>query len=232
MLEDLMHSTDIAWITALLLGIIVSLSPCPLATNIAAISYLGRDLQDKKKIFINGIYYSAGRIITYTFIAALLFLGASQFNVARILQLNGEKFIVPLLFFIGILMPDILPLSFSIGNKLSEKLFTKASSKNKWFVVLMGIMFALAFCPYSGAMYFGMLIPLTFSSKMGLLLPIIFGFATALPVIIFSYIIAFSVASLAKVFNAVKIFEFLFRKISAIIFIGVGIYFTWLYYLK
>lgn len=232
MLEELLNSTDIAWITALLLGIMVSISPCPLATNVAAISYLGNDLSEKKKVIINGIYYSIGRIITYTGVASLFFLGASQFKVARFILTNAEKFVGPLLLLIGILMLDFISFNFSFLSKLTDKLINKRSQKNKWFIILMGILFAFAFCPYSCAMYFGILIPLTISSKAGLLLTVIFGFATALPVIIFSYIIAFSVSNLAKVFNAIRIFELWFRRISAIIFIGIGIYYISMYFIK
>jgi len=93
-------------------------------------------------------------------------------------------------------------------------------------VLLLGIVFALAFCPYSGVLYFGMLIPMTINSASGLYLPLIFAVATGIPVILFSWLIAFSLGSIGKVYNKIKSFEYWFRRIVAVLFIAVGIYYV------
>jgi len=99
------------------------------------------------------------------------------------------------------------------------------ANKGFWGVLLLGIVFALAFCPYSGVLYFGMLIPMTISSASGLYLPIVFAIATGIPVIIFAWLIAFSVGSIGGVYNKMKTFELWFRRAVALLFIGVGIYY-------
>jgi hypothetical protein len=100
-----------------------------------------------------------------------------------------------------------------------------------WGVLLLGIVFALAFCPYSGVLYFGMLIPMTVSSASGLFLPISFAIATGIPVIIFAWLIAFSVGSIGNLYNKIKVFETWFRRVVAVVFIGIGIYQSVLIYM-
>jgi threonine/homoserine/homoserine lactone efflux protein len=126
-------------------------------------------------------------------------------------------------------MLDVIRINFPGLGKLTEKL--EAQSKSGfWGVLLLGIVFALAFCPYSGVLYFGMLIPMTISSASGLYLPIIFAIATGIPVIIFAWILAFSVGKVGTVYNKVKTFEIWFRRVIAILFIGVGIYYVVIYF--
>lgn len=120
-------------------------------------------------------------------------------------------------------MLGILKLSIPGFGSLSEKMENRSNS-GFWGVLLLGVVFALAFCPYSGVLYFGMLIPMTMASTSGLLLPPVFAVATGIPVIIFAWLIAFSVGSIGGLYNKIKVFETWFRKIVAILFIGVGIY--------
>ena len=105
------------------------------------------------------------------------------------------------------------------------------ANKGFWGVLLLGIVFALAFCPYSGVLYFGMLIPMTISSASGLYLPLVFALATGIPVIFFAWLIAFSLSSIGNVYNKIKKFEVWFRRIVAVLFIAVGIYYVVLLFL-
>ena len=93
-------------------------------------------------------------------------------------------------------------------------------------VFLLGVVFALAFCTYSGVLYFGMLIPMTIQSASGLFLPVVFAIATGIPVIIFAWLLAFTISGVGKLYNKIKMFEVWFRWIMAIVFIGVGIYYS------
>lgn len=220
----LLEDSSIPWISAFLLGIMTAISPCPLATNITAIGYISKDIENKNKVFINGIIYTAGRAITYFIIAAIIYIGIDQVNLSFIFQKYGEKFLGPLLITIGILMLDVLkirlPQIFQINNK-----FQKRNSWNFLDVLFLGIIFALAFCPYSAVLYFGMLIPMTITSVWGLYLPIIFAFATGIPVIFFSFILAYTVNSIANAYNKLKIFGLWFRRFAAVLFIIIGIFY-------
>ncbi|NSW45121.1 MAG: sulfite exporter TauE/SafE family protein [Bacteroidales bacterium] len=230
-LQQWLDSSNAPMLSALILGIMTAISPCPLATNITAIGFISKDIENRRRIFFNGLWYTLGRAISYTAIATILFLGASTFHIARFFQSNGEKFLGPLLILIGIFMLDIIKINFPALTNLTERFEKKDNKNNGWRALLLGMIFALAFCPYSGALYFGMLIPLTISSSSGLVLPVIFAIATGLPVVIVAYLLAFSISSLGNFYKNVKIFEKWFRIIVAIVFIFVGIYYVYMFYL-
>ncbi len=230
-LQNWLDSTNVPILSALLLGIMTAISPCPLATNITAIGFISKDIENKKKIFLNGIWYTLGRAFSYTTIGVILYFGASTFKVAKLFQSNGEKFLGPLLIIVGILMFDFIKIKFPGFIKLSEKVENK-SKNNWWSAFLLGVVFALAFCPYSGVLYFGMLMPMTVSSASGLYLPFVFAIATGLPVIIVAYLLAFSISSVGGFYSKVKIFEKWFRRVVAVSFILVGLYYIYIFYIK
>ena len=210
--------------SALLLGLMTAVSPCPLATNITAIGYIGKDIDNRNRVFISGLIYTLGRAFSYTLLAVIIFLGADLFSVSGIFQLYGKKLIGPVLIIIGVLMLDILNIRFpGLGNLTGR--FEKAGIKSYRDVFILGILFALAFCPYSGVIYFGMLMPITVSSPSGLYLPVVFAIATGIPVLIFAWLIAYAVSGVGKLYNRIQTFEKWFRRIISVVFIGVGIYY-------
>ena len=223
-LQNFLETSQFPVITAFILGLMTAISPCPMATNITAIGFISKDIVDQRKVFINGLVYTLGRAISYTAIGLLFFFGASQFEFAGPFQEWGEKLIGPILIIIGLFMLGVLKIRIPGLGSLTEKVESK--SKGGFLgVLLLGVVFALAFCPYSGVLYFGMLIPMTISSASGLYLPLFFAIATGIPVIIFAWLIAFSVGSLGNVYNKLKTFEIWFRRIVAILFIIVGLYY-------
>lgn len=229
-LNDLLTSSQTPLVSAFLLGLMTAISPCPLATNITAIGYISKDITDKKLVFYNGLIYTLGRAISYTLIGLLFFFGASQLELSGVFQEWGEKLIGPILIIIGLFMLGLINLKIPGLGSLTEKM-EKNNNKSFWNVLLLGIVFALAFCPYSGVLYFGMLIPMTITNASGLYLPAVFALATGIPVIIFAWLIAFSFGSLGLVYNRIKTFEKWFRKIIATVFILIGAYYIFIIYL-
>ncbi len=216
--------TQVPVLSAFILGLMTAISPCPLATNIAAIGFIGKDLRDRRRVFTNGLIYTAGRMLSYTVLAVILYFGASKFKISSVFQQYGEKIIGPLLIIIGLFMLDVVKVNINLLGGASRRLEQK-KSWTYWSVLLLGIVFALAFCPYSGVLYFGMLIPMTISAPSGLLLPVVFALATGIPVIIFAWFLAYSISGVGTFYNKLKIFEVWFRRIVAVVFIGVGIYY-------
>jgi len=207
-----------------------AISPCPLAANITAIGFISRDIEDRNRVFFNGIFYTLGRAITYTALALIILLGADQLRFSGFFQRYGEKIIGPLLIVIGLFMLDIFRINFPGLSKLTSGL----QKRKKWRyidAILLGLVFALAFCPYSGVLYFGMLVPLTIASPSGLYLPVVFAIATGIPVIILAWVLAYTVSGLGNVYNKFKSFELWFRRIIAVLFIAVGIYYIFRIYL-
>ena len=217
---------NIPVLTAFLIGLLVSISPCPLATNIAAIAYISKDIKTSRHTLLNGLFYTLGRAISYTLLTTLIYFGLSSFEISRIFQGWGDKVLGIVLIFIGLIMFGVIKIDFlnRNGNRF-EKLKEKIASKGFLGALLLGIIFALAFCPYSGVLFFGMLIPLVLKSREALLLPPLFALGTGLPVIFFSFIIAFSVKQLSQIFAIVSKTEKISRYFVASIFVVVGIYY-------
>jgi cytochrome c biogenesis protein CcdA len=230
-LQQILDNSQLPFITAFMLGLMTAISPCPLATNITATAYISKNISEKKKIFYNGLIYTLGRAISYTSLGVILYFGASKFQVARFFQIYGERILGPFLIIAGILMLDIISIQLPTLGNLGHRIYGKKSDKTWITSLLLGIVFALAFCPYSGILYFGMLIPITIASPEGLYLPLIFAIATGLPVIVIAYLLAYSVGGVGTFFNKIKYFEKWFRRIVSIIFIAVGIYFIIIYFL-
>ncbi len=220
----ILENSTLPWLSALALGLMTAISPCPLATNITAIGFISKDIENRNRVFINGLLYTLGRAISYTGLALIIYLGADQFKFSGFFQRYGEKFIGPLLILIGLFMLDIIRINFPGLSRLTAKMQTK-SRWGYFDAILLGLIFALAFCPYSGVLYFGMLVPLTVSSASGLYLPVIFAIATGIPVIIFAWVLAYAVSGIGGIYQKVKSFEIWFRRIIAVLFILVGIYY-------
>ncbi|NCU39907.1 sulfite exporter TauE/SafE family protein [Candidatus Falkowbacteria bacterium] len=229
-LQSLLDGSNLPLLSAFLLGLMTAISPCPLATNITAIAFIGKNIENKRKVFINGLYYTLGRAITYVALGTILYFGASKFQVASFFQSNGEKFLGPILLVIGIFMLDFVKIKFPGLGKITDRFQNSKNQGSGLSALLMGIVFALAFCPYSGVLYFGMLIPMTISSSSGLFLPFVFAIATGLPVIIFAYLIAFTLSGVGKLYNGLKVFELWFRRIVSAIFILVGLYYIFVFF--
>jgi cytochrome c-type biogenesis protein len=229
-LQNLLDQSQYAFLTSIILGLMTAISPCPLATNISAIGFISRDFKDRKRVFLNGLVYTLGRTISYTLLASILYFGASKMNVAMLFQGWGEKVLGPLLLVIGLFMLDVLKIKMPGFSKLAEKI--GENGKGSYVSsLLLGIIFALAFCPYSGVLYFAMLIPMTIASPEGLYLPVLFAIATGLPVIVFAWLLAFAVSNVGKLYNRITIFERWFRRIVGVVFLGVGAYYILLYFL-
>ena len=214
-------------VTALLLGLLTALSPCPLATNIAAIGYIGKDIEDRQSVFRKGLLYILGRVVAYTLLGIVLIgiirSGASMFGVQKFIGTWGELLLGPLLIVIGLLM--------LFGHRLNLPQFgfngkgEGLAKKGGWGAFLLGVLFAMAFCPTSGMFYFGMLIPMSATATMGYLLPVVFAVATALPVLIVAWILAFSAGEIGKFYGRVKTIERWLSIVVGAVFIMIGVYY-------
>jgi cytochrome c-type biogenesis protein len=225
-LNSLYSSSSVPALSALLLGLMTAISPCPMATNITAIGFISKDIENQNTVFYNGLIYTLGRVLAYSTLAIIIVLGPGKLGLKGWFEEYGSKILGPILILIGIIMLGILKINFPGFNKLSKR-FEKKSKFKSWDVLLIGILFALAFCPYSGVLYFGLLIPLTIKTTSGLYLPVIFAIATAIPVIIFAWLLAYMVSGVGKFYNRLKQFDFWFRKVIAMLFIGVGVYYSY-----
>ncbi len=225
-LQTLLDSYNIPILSAFILGLMTAISPCPLATNITATAYISKNISSTHKVLWSGILYSLGRALSYTAIGLILYFGASKFHVARLFQQNGEKLLGPLLILIGLIMLDVIRLDFLGKINIQERFSERLSGQGLWGSFLLGAIFALAFCPYSGALYFGMLIPMTVSSASGLYLPLVFAIGTGLPVIIFTYLLTYAAHRVSGVFRRITQIEQIMRRVAGVVFVIAGLYYV------
>lgn len=215
----------VAIASALWLGILTSISPCPLASNIAAISLIGRRMGQSRQVLLSGMLYTCGRTVAYVGLAALILAGLlGSGEVARFLQRYLNQILGPVLILVGMVLLGMLgsALSFNLAGQGVQEKATKGSV---WWAAVIGLLFALSFCPVSAGLFFGVLLTLSTSQDSRLTLPALFGIGTALPVIVFAFLIAFAAQRVGKAFNRLTQVEWWLRTITGVVFILAGIYY-------
>ena len=216
-------------LSALWLGILTSISPCPLATNIVAISFIDRRISRTRVVFLTGLLYTFGRMLTYVVLGVLLVTSVLSIpQVSHILQRYMNKVLGPILIFVGMILLELIRFNIS-GSGFSAKLQRRVELWGIWGAGLLGIVFALSFCPISAALFFGTLIPLSVKCGSDLMLPALYGLGTGLPVFLFAVLIAFGAQSVGKAFNKLTQLERLIRRVTGGIFILIGIYYCLAY---
>lgn len=216
-------------LSALYLGILTSISPCPLATNIAAISYIGRRLENPRMVFLTGVLYTLGRTITYLVLGVLIVTSVLSMPIlSHILEKYMNRALGPILIVAGMFLLGLLGFT-SSGPGIGAKMQKRFESGGLWGAGLLGALFALSFCPTSAALFFGSLIPLAvrFDSSFGM--PIIYGIGTGLPVLVFAILIAMGARWVGSVFNKLSTIELWARRITGAAFILVGILYSLTY---
>lgn len=227
-LTELAQNSEIPLLAAFALGLLTAIAPCPLATNITATAFIAKTINSRKKVLFSGLLYTLGRMFSYTAIGTIIYFGANTFQIAKLFQGNGEKYIGFVLVILGLIMLDIIKFNFIKGGNWIDQLSDQFKTKGLLGAFLLGALFALAFCPYSGALFFGMLIPMTI--KSGLAMPVAFSVGTGLPVILFAFVIAFSMEKLGIYFKAITKIEKIMRIVAGVTFIVTGLYYINIYF--
>ncbi|MFH0855516.1 MAG: aromatic aminobenezylarsenical efflux permease ArsG family transporter [Candidatus Omnitrophota bacterium] len=220
-------------LSAMWLGVLTSISPCPLASNIAAVSFLAKRATHPGIVFICGLAYTLGRMVAYAALGWVIInslLGVPQ--VARFLQKYMGIALGPFLIFAGLVLLDVITIRLTQPVFL-QKHHARIAESGAPGAFILGFIFALAFCPVSAALFFGSLIPLSLSGKSGAALPpFVYGIGTGLPVLIFAVAIAFGVSSLSRWAKWISRPEYYARKITGGIFIIAGLYYAGIYILE
>ncbi|HAU28631.1 MAG TPA: cytochrome C biogenesis protein [Rhodospirillaceae bacterium] len=215
--------------SAFWLGLLTSISPCPLATNIAAISYVGAHSRKDRQVLWAGIAYTFGRSLTYALLGMILL---SLANAIPAISCGLQKYmnilLGPLLILVGMVLLNIL--SFHLKSCPSLTGWQRHVKRGSiWGAGLLGIFFALSFCPTSAALFFGSLLPLAIQHHSQVILPATYGIATGLPVLVFALLLATGRDKVAGLFGKLSVFEAWARRATGIIFIVVGIYYSLIY---
>lgn len=212
--------------SALWLGLLTSISPCPLATNIAAISYISRRVGNTRHVFATGLLYTAGRTLAYWGLAMLLVASLLSIpQVAHFMQRWMPLVLGPILIVVGMLLLGLIEVNFG-GSGMSESMRQRIDALGIWGALPLGVMFALAFCPTSAALFFGSLVPLALRVNSTVVLPVAYGVGTAVPVLVFALLLATSVRAVGKAYRVLARVEWWARVLTGLVFIGVGIYYS------
>lgn len=209
---------------ALWLGILTSVSPCPLATNIAAVSFIARRCEQARHSLLSGLLYALGRMLAYVVIGALAVFGVLNLPiVSQFLQQYSGKLLGPLLIIVGMVLVDLIQLRLPGGPRLA-RLEEKAAAWGHPGAFVLGVIFALAFCPVSAALFFGALIPAAIAQHSPLAMPSVYGLGTGLPVVVFAVLFAAGLRRVGLIVHHLSIVELWARRITGVVFILIGIY--------
>ena len=217
-----------AW-SAIWLGILTSISPCPLATNVAAVSYISNRMTHPSMVFWSGLLYVAGRMLAYLALGIIMVASLLSIpDLSFVLQKHINTFLGPVLIVVGVLLFGIIKFNLP-GFGMSDRTQKRLEGYGIWGAFLFGIIFALSFCPVSAALFFGSLVPLSVTHNSKFVLPLLYGLGTGLPVIAVALLVAMGARFVATFFNALTRFELYARRITGVVFILVGIYYTLIY---
>ncbi|WP_153912600.1 aromatic aminobenezylarsenical efflux permease ArsG family transporter [Shewanella sp. TC10] len=215
--------------SALWFGVLTSISPCPLATNIAAVSFLSKQVEKPTQSMLMGASYSAGRMLSYIVLAALLLHSAmSAPQISNFLQTQMNMVLGPVLLFVGACLLGWVSLptsNWSISNQLQQRL----AKRGQIGAFSLGGIFALSFCPTSAALFFASLLPLAMAQQSSFWLPAAYGIGTALPVLIIALLLQLGTVKVASLFQQMTVIEKVSRRLSGAIFIAAGCYYCWYY---
>lgn len=226
-LMESLGTGNIAFLAAFFIGLMMAISPCPLAQNITAIAYVSRRIDNSRHTIAVGILYTLGRMASYIGLASLIvFLGLNIQVISLALQEYADKILGPLLIIIGLVMIEAFRFALPGGGGRFRAMSERLSRKGFLGSFLLGVVFALTFCPFSAVLYFGMLIPLALSAGDPIVIPAVFALATGLPVILFSFVLVYSVSRVATMMNRIQVIEKWTRNVVGVVFIAVGLYYT------
>ena len=234
-------------LAAFYLGVLTSISPCPLATNIAAISYIGRKVNNPRQVLAAGLIYTLGRCLLYLALAILLAATAMSIPaVSLFLQKYIHLVLGPIFLILGMFLVGLITISGG-GTLVNEGMQKKIDAMGIWGALLLGILFALSFCPTSAAWFFGLLTLIMGSeaeaitavtSRVGIdlpeaalpggtvVLPLIYGIGTAAPVLLVAFLLAYSAKSVGKAYNMLSKTEWWARMVTGWLFVLLGGYYS------
>ncbi|MDO4159516.1 MAG: aromatic aminobenezylarsenical efflux permease ArsG family transporter [Prevotellaceae bacterium] len=226
LIQNMIESSELPALTAFLLGLVVALHPCPLATNIAAMGYIARHVHDRKRVFLNGLFYTLGRVIAYSLLGVILISllrsGADMLSLSDFFGEWGERLLAPILIIIGV----YFLLSRHIHKEDHCPNVGSGSNRFKGWggSLLLGILLALSFCPESAIVYFGMLIPLSSKSTAGYMLPVVFSIATAIPTILMAWAASYGIAGSPIIKQRIEKVQRGMNVFVGILFLAAGIF--------
>jgi len=221
-----MDQNLLAVFSSLWLGILTSISPCPLSTNIAAVSYVARHVGSPRAVLLAGGLYTGGRMLVYLILGAgAVWSLMSVVAMSAFLQDTVHRLLGPLLIVVGLVLLGLLDFKLP-GVGVSQGLQQRVDRWGVWGAGVLGIVFAFAFCPVSAALFFGTLVPLAADHGSPVLLPLVYGVGTALPVAGFALLLAAGSGWLGKALREVQAVEPWVRRVTAIVFMGLGVYET------
>ena len=221
MIDLVLAAGGAAW-----LGVLTAVSPCLMACNVTAITFIARRVGNPRHAFISGLFYVAGQALAYVVLAALLV--TSLLSVPLVSQWLQEYMIAllgPILILASIFLFELIDVQFGSG-KMKQWIQDRVGVYGFWAAALLGIVFAMSFCPTTAALFFGSLIPLAVTHESPLVLPLAYAGGVALPVLVFGVLIAFAADRVSATFERIGRVERWARYATGGVFLTAGLFFT------
>lgn len=226
--QEILASGNTPLASAFLIGLLASLGPCPLTTNIAALGYITKEMASLQRVLLTSALYTLGRTLAYGGLGfAVLTAGLQISRISNSLQTLAEIALGPLLVLVGLVLLDFVHPTVNLGGRWMEQWSKRLADGTSVGAFLLGALFALAFCPYSAALYFGVLIPLAFRSAGGIAFPVLFGLGTGVPVILIGVPLALGMMRFAAGLGLLARVERVTRIAAALLFVGAGLFMLW-----
>jgi cytochrome c biogenesis protein CcdA len=220
-----------AWglIWAIGLGVFTAVTPCTLVANIAAVSYIGRRVDSPRHILLAGSLYSVGQTLAYAVLGFVVVAGLlASAAVSSFLHRYMNELLGPILILTSMILFGLLDIAFS-GPGIGERLQKRVDAWGIWGAFMLGVTFAITFCPLSGALFFFQLIPASVQLESRIMMPTLYGLGNVLPILAMTLLLAFGARSFSKVYHRVAQCERVLRYFVAALFLAVGVFFSLLY---
>ena len=211
------------------LGILTSISPCLLATNVTAITFIARRIDKPRVMLLSGACYTAGQALGFVLLAAAVVGSLVAIEpVSHWLQKYMFRFLGPILIVVGLFLFEWLSVNLGSG-RLKEWAQRFGRGGGPWAALLLGLLFAMSFCPTTAALFFGGLIPLALTHQSSVLLPLAYSIGVSVPVVGIVLVVLLAANLLGKIVGRVTGVEWWMRRAAGAVFLGVGLYFTLAY---
>jgi cytochrome c biogenesis protein CcdA len=166
--------------SALVLGAMTTLHPCPLAVNAAAVSLLAGWSGERRSASRRIAAFVVGYCLTFATLALLLAGTSLRLPVvASALTRATAVFLGPLLVVVGMVHADVLPWPGS--NRGNRRLLDRRARTLGGYG--LGAVLALSFCPATAALFFGLLLPLAVQYRAPVAFAAAYAIGAALPLV-------------------------------------------------
>lgn len=230
-IRGLIENVGLPPVTALLLGVLGALSPCQLTTGAGAVALIGR--HPDRRPLLAGFAYVGGKALVYALLGLLVVLLGQALATSSIPVIQVVRRILgPLMLVIGLVLIGALRsrLTLGLGERVAAFAANRLDATRPRGAFVLGMAFALAFCPTLFLLFFGLLIPLALASPGGLLFPALFALGTAVPLLVLLALLGLGLGGTARASSVMQRAQPILTSVAGFVLIAAGLNDTIVYW--